>query len=80
MSEEIILETEELTGFFEEFRDVRNEVVKVEGKKRQALEKLASRLSSGESSTITRFIDDSKFRAEMLSVLSESSIYLLTFA
>lgn len=73
----VIFETEELTGFFEEFRDVRNEVMKVEGKKRQALEKLAGRLSSGESSTITRFIDDSKFRAEVLSVFSESSIYLV---
>ena len=73
----IILETDELSSFFEEFMEARKRFAKEKNKEREALEKLAARLRAAKSSMVEKFIDDEEFRGETLKTLSESSIHLV---
>lgn len=73
----VIIETNELSAFFEEFIEARKKVARQEKKEQEALEKLAAKLNSPRGSMIEKFIDDEESRAETLKMLSESSIHLV---
>ena len=74
----VILETEDISKFFEEFMVVREELLKDEEKERKALKKLAAELDDPDSSMIDKFIDDKDFRSDMLKILSKFSIHLVS--
>jgi hypothetical protein len=73
----VIIETEELSAFCEEFSGARRRLARREKKEQEALDSLAGKLNSPRSSMIEKFIDDEEFRAKTLKVLSESSIHLV---
>ncbi|MFO6418938.1 SIR2 family NAD-dependent protein deacylase [Hylemonella sp. W303a] len=74
----IILETEEISEFFEEFIDVREVDLKEKDKERKDLEELAKKLDEPDGVMIEKFIDDEKFREEILTVLSKFNIHLIS--
>ncbi len=73
----VIVETADLSVFFEEFADARAVREKIEGKKRRTVRNLAMELSSAESSMISRFIDDTAYRAKVLNRVAKFSIYVV---
>jgi hypothetical protein len=73
----VVVETEELSVFFEEFSRAHKKAVRRGKKEQEALDNLAGKLNSPRSSMIGKFIDDEEFRGETLKVLSESSIHLV---
>jgi hypothetical protein len=73
----VIVETANLSDFFKEFADARSAQKQYEKKEREDLKKLASKLSSAESSRVERFIDDAAYRAKVLKLVVKFSIYLV---
>ena len=73
----VIIETDELSKFFKEFIEVRKRVAQEENKEREALDKLAAKLTAARGSMIEKFIDNEEFRGKTLKTLSESSIHLV---
>lgn len=74
----VIIETEDLSDFFDEFKEIREKSLKVEEVEQKNLKKLAEKLDAPDSAMIEQFIDDPKFREEMLSALSKFSIHLVS--
>jgi hypothetical protein len=74
----VILETAELTHFFEEFLEARDALVEKHEKEQAALKELQVKLNSPDNSIISNFIDDSTSRAQLLKVLSRFSVYLVS--
>jgi len=72
----LIVETSEITAFFEEYGKVRKEEQTKELEINKALERLQKRLNAPSQEIIDAFIDDVDFRRELLQVLSASQIYL----
>ncbi len=73
----VILETAQLPKFFEEYAEVRNQVVKREHAQQKDLAKLAEKLNTPDTSTIGAFIDDEGTRATVLKVLSNFPTHLV---
>jgi len=74
----IIVEAEDISEFFEKFSEIRTEKLKKEKAERQLLKELADELDDPDGETIEKFIDDQKFRADMLNILSKFSIHLIS--
>lgn len=73
----VILETADLSTFFEEFGKARSVHEKTEKEERHTVKKLAKKLSSAEAPMIRRFIDDPDYRAKVLELVAKFSIYLV---
>lgn len=74
----VIIETSDLTSFFKEFVDVREELLEEEEKELKALDNLAKELDDPEQPMIERFIDNQGYREKMLNTLSKSPIHLIS--
>jgi hypothetical protein len=74
----LVLETDELSNFFKEFAMIRTIVLQEEDGRKSRLDALKQRLTSAHAPTIAKFIDDAAFRSQMLKVLSESSLQLIS--
>lgn len=74
----VILETEDLASFFDEYLSIREKMLIVEKKQIEELRQLAEKLDDPDSAMIDEFIDDLDFRREILKLLSESSIHLVS--
>ncbi|HUW27969.1 MAG TPA: SIR2 family protein [Sulfuriferula sp.] len=74
----VIIETEDISGFFDEFMDIRGKLLEDEKKELKTLKNLAARLDDPDSAMIEQFIDDQAFRSEMLKILSKFSIHLVS--
>ncbi len=74
----VIVETENISVFFKEFIEVREEELKEKQKEQKALTDLAEKLDEPDGAMIEKFIDDAKFRSEILKILSKFSIHLIS--
>jgi hypothetical protein len=74
----IVLETNSLISFFEEFSEVRKEKLSEEKKQNRSLRKLAKQLDDPDESMIEKFIDNVAYRKEVLRVLSTFSNDLIS--
>jgi hypothetical protein len=72
----VIIETESLSAFFEQFAEVHEGLLKREEKNQEALTSLAATLNNPKHSTIDKFIDDSNYRQKMLRIISKFSLSL----
>jgi hypothetical protein len=73
----VVVETAELSDFFEEFADARTERKELEEGEKRTLRRLARKLSSADSSMVERFIDDGAYRTKTLKLVARFSIYLV---
>jgi hypothetical protein len=74
----VIIETDDISDFFEKFIDVREEELREKKKEKEALMDLANKLDEPDGEMIEKFIDDEKFRSDILKVLSKFSIHLIS--
>ncbi|PKO24530.1 MAG: SIR2 family protein [Betaproteobacteria bacterium HGW-Betaproteobacteria-8] len=74
----VIVEVEDISNFFEDFIEVRTEELDEKKKEQKALKDLADELDTPDGEMIEKFIDDEKFRSEMLKILSKFSIHLVS--
>lgn len=74
----VIVESENISDFFEEFIGVHKEELKKKAKEQKDLTKLAEKLDEPDGAMIEKFIDDEKFRSEILKILSKFSIHLIS--
>lgn len=74
----VIIEVSSLESFFAEFIELRQEALKEERKRKHNLRKLAKELDGPDESMIDKFIDDSTYRKEVLTVLSAFSNDLIS--
>ena len=74
----IILETESLEIFFNEYSHVRGIALNHEDERKDALMELARKLDDADDSMVGRFIDDITFRAEVLRILGSFSNDLIS--
>jgi len=74
----VIVETADISNFFTEFIDIREKELKEKQKEQKALSELAERLDEPDGAMIEKFIDDIKFRSEILGVLSKFSVHLIS--
>lgn len=74
----IVIETHSLEDFFEEYTKIRDEELKEEIILKENLSKLANKLDNPDESMIEKFIDDTKFRKEVLTTLSSFSNNLIS--
>jgi len=73
----LIIETNELTDFFEEFGIVREEALEQEKKQQEELAKLTEEMINPQQENIDKFIDDQSFRQSNLSILSQFPVHLI---
>lgn len=74
----VILETNDLTCFFSEFKEVRNKLLEEEKKQDEDLKWITNELDNPDQSAIDRFIDNQTYRKKLLSVLSKFPIHLIS--
>ncbi|EJU8778370.1 SIR2 family protein [Vibrio parahaemolyticus] len=74
----VIIEVSSLESFFAEFIELRKDALKEEKKRKRNLRKLAKELDDPDESMIDKFIDDSTYRKEVLTVLSAFSNDLIS--
>lgn len=74
----VIIETENISDFFEEFIDVRKVGLEEKKEEHKTLTDLANKLDEPDGAMIERFIDDEKFRSEILKIISQFSIHLIS--
>ena len=74
----LIVETSDLTKFFDEYSSVHVELLKEKMKQEEALEKLSDELEDPKENTIKKFIDDKDYREGMLKVLGTFSSNLIS--
>jgi hypothetical protein len=74
----LIIETDELPNFFEEYTSIRNEDLKNEDKAKQNLKTISDLLNNPREDVINRFIDEKEFRKNLLKTLSRFSIHLIS--
>lgn len=74
----VIVETKDISQFFDEFKDIREAELMEKKNEQETLKNLACQLDEPDGAMIEKFIDDREFRAEILSTLSKSSIYLIS--
>ncbi|SES67101.1 SIR2-like domain-containing protein [Nitrosospira multiformis] len=73
----VILETADLSNFFDEFIAVRSKLLTSEGEEQAKLQKLAVKLDDADDGMIKKFIDDQKYRKQVLKVLSKFEMHLI---
>ena len=73
----VILETADLSKFFDEFIVVRSKLLKSEDEEQAKLRELALKLDHADGRMINKFIDDQKYRKQVLSVLSKFEMHLI---
>jgi hypothetical protein len=73
----VILETADLSNFFDEFIAVRLKLLKGEEEQQTRLSRLAKKLDEADDGMIRKFIDDQTYRKRVLSVLSNFEMYLI---
>lgn len=73
----LIIETADLPSFFEEFIEGQVELAKQKEKEKKVLEVLANKLNSPDAPLIEEFIDNLKFRKQILKILSRFPIHLV---
>jgi hypothetical protein len=74
----VIVETENLTVFFDQFKAVREDQLTQEKATQSILKHLVAVLDDASSSTIDKFIDDQTYRATILKALSNFSLHLIS--
>ncbi|WP_417764907.1 SIR2 family NAD-dependent protein deacylase [Shewanella chilikensis] len=74
----LIIETSDLTKFFDEYSDIHKALKEEKEKQDVSLRDLSSRLESPDEDLINKFIDDEKFRMELLKILSTFSKNLIS--
>ena len=74
----LLLEARDLSDFFDEFMEVRTELLKKEEKEQEVLRDLADKLDAAAVGMIEKFIDEPEFRKKLLYVLSEFPIHLIS--
>lgn len=74
----VILEVEDVSNFFEDYIEVRTIELDEKKKEQETLKELANALDKPDDETIEKFIDDEKFRSELLKILSKFSIHLVS--
>lgn len=74
----LLLETSELNSFFAEFADIREIEIEKEAKEFKKLNKLANLLNDPQQSTIDKFIDEEDFRGNVLNILSDFQIHIIS--
>jgi hypothetical protein len=74
----VIVETENLSVFFDQFKAVREDQLTQEKATQRILEHLSAVLDDASSSTIDKFIDDQTYRANILKALSKFSLHLIS--
>ncbi|MHB1116846.1 SIR2 family NAD-dependent protein deacylase [Sideroxydans sp.] len=74
----VIVEAANIIDFFEEFTDVRKEGLMEKEKEQASLKRIADILDEPDGEMIEKFIDDEKFRSEILKALSKFSIHLVS--
>ncbi len=72
----VILETADLSSFFDEFVTARTKLAAVEAVESKQLKKLAAKLTDPDDSLVTKFVDNEKFRRDLLKILSRFSVHL----
>ena len=71
----LIIETDELSSFFEEFEAIRNAEVQAENESEEAIAEIAEQLSDPDENLIDSFIDDSGFRYFLIELFANMPIY-----
>lgn len=74
----VVIETSSLEEFFEEYAKVRDESLREELILKESLAELASKLDNPDESMVEKFIDDKKFRKDVLTTLSSFSNDLIS--
>lgn len=74
----VIYETDDLTTFFQEFLEIRKELLEKEEEEQKNLKSLSESLINSDESQIEKFIDDENFRKEILEQLSKFPTYLIS--
>lgn len=74
----VIVEVEDISNFFEDYIEVRTKELAEKKKEQKALKNLAKELDAPDGEMIEKFIDDEKFRSDMLKILSKFSIHLIS--
>jgi hypothetical protein len=74
----VIVEVADISNFFEEFLAIRTGELVRKKIERESLNDLADKLDDPNNEMIEEFIDDDKFRAEMLETLSKFPIHLVS--
>ena len=74
----VIVETENLSVFFDQFKAVREDQLTQEKETQRLLKHLSAVLDDASSSTIDKFIDDQTYRANILKVLSGFTLHLIS--
>jgi SIR2-like domain len=74
----IVVESKNISDFFEGFIAVRESELEEKAKEKKNLADLADKLDEPDGATIEKFIDDEQFRAEILKTLSKFSIHLIS--
>ena len=74
----MIIETNDLSDFFEEYLVVRNGELAHEEVTKAALAELAQELADPEQEIVERFVDNQEFRRSVLTTLSRSPIQLIS--
>jgi len=72
----LIIETSSIESFFEELKDIRLKLLAEEKAEQETLRELAEKLDNPNHSMIEDFINNAKFRKEILTTLSKSPFYL----
>lgn len=74
----IVIETNNLQSFFEEFGNVRDENLEEEKELKNTIRQLSSELDNPDESMIEKFIDDIGYRSQVLKILSTFSNDLIS--
>lgn len=74
----VIVEVENLSIFFDEYIKVRDDELRKTQEEQEILKTLANQFDAPDGEMIDKFIDDKKFRADTLEILSMFSIYLIS--
>lgn len=73
----VIIETKDISDFFEEFIKIREKDLEEKNKKSLLLKEFAKKLDEPDNKIIEMFIDDEEYRLKMLGALVEFPIYLI---
>jgi hypothetical protein len=71
----LIVETDELSSFFEEFEAIRNVEVQAENDSEEAIAETAEQLSDPDKDLVDSFIDDREFRYYLIELFANMPIY-----
>jgi hypothetical protein len=74
----LIIETSDLTDFFEEYAIIRREDLEQKAEEATALQKLADEMVNPQQGNIAKFLDDQSFRQGNLKILSQFPVHLIS--